>query len=64
LTRLKTDVSLGGSYSEIRAFVHTLETAPEFVVIDNIQLAEEAEGGASLTLTLALSTFYRSTDQP
>jgi Tfp pilus assembly protein PilO len=64
LTRLKTDVSLGGSYGEIRAFVHTLETAPEFVVIDNIQLAEDAEGGASLTITLALSTFYRSTEEP
>jgi Tfp pilus assembly protein PilO len=64
LTRLKTDVSLGGSYAEIRAFVHTLETAPEFVVIDNIQLAEDGDGGSSLTITLALSTFYRSTDAP
>ncbi|HEY6508691.1 MAG TPA: GspMb/PilO family protein [Vicinamibacterales bacterium] len=64
LTRLKTDVSLGGSYGEIRAFVHTLETAPEFVVIDNIQLAEDGDGGSNLTITLALSTFYRSTDEP
>lgn len=64
LTRLKTDVSLGGAYGEIRAFVHTLETAPEFVVIDNIQLAEEADGGTSLTITLALSTFFRSTEGP
>jgi Tfp pilus assembly protein PilO len=64
LIRLKTNVSLDGSYAEIRGFVHTLETAPEFVVIDNIQLAEEGDGGASLTITLALSTFYRSTDQP
>ena len=36
LTRLKTDVSLAGSYVEIRSFVHELETAPEFVVIDNV----------------------------
>jgi Tfp pilus assembly protein PilO len=64
LTRWKTDVSLGGSYGEIRAFVHTLETAPEFVVIDNIQLAEDGDGGSSLTITLALSTFYQSTAEP
>jgi len=64
LTRLKTDVSLGGTYDEIRSFVHTLETAPEFVVIDNIQLAEDGDGGSNLTITLALSTFYRSTDEP
>lgn len=64
LTRLKTDVSLGGTYGEIRSFVHTLETAPEFVVIDNIQLSENGVDGANLTITLALSTFYRSTDAP
>ena len=63
LTRLKTDVSLAGSYMEIRSFVHALETAPEFVVIDNVQLAEEGEG-EGLELTLALSTFFRSAVQP
>ena len=61
LTRLKTDVSLAGSYMEIRSFVHALETAPEFVVIDNVQLAEEADAGEGLVLTLALSTFFRAT---
>lgn len=63
LTRLKTDVSLAGSYIEIRSFVHALETAPEFVVIDNVQLAEESASGEGLELTLALSTFFRSTEQ-
>ena len=64
LVRLKTDVSLAGSYMEIRSFVHALETAPEFVVIDNVQLAEEADaGGDGLVLTLALSTFFRGTEQ-
>ena len=62
LTRLKTDVSLAGSYMEIRSFVHALETAPEFVVIDNVQLAEE-DAGEGLALTLALSTFFRGAEQ-
>ena len=64
LTRLKIDISLAGSYMEIRSFVHALETAPEFVVIDNVQLSEEEESGEGLALTLALSTFFRSTEQP
>ena len=64
LTRLKIDISLAGSYMEIRSFVHALESAPEFVVIDNVQLAEEGDAGEdSLALTLALSTFYRGAEQ-
>ena len=64
LTRLKTDVSLAGSYMEIRSFVHALETAPEFVVIDNVQLADAGDSGEGLELTLALSTFFRGAVEP
>ena len=64
LTRLKTDVLLTGSYGEIRRFIHALETAPEFVVIDNVQLLENRESNDGVQLTLALSTFYRGMGQP
>jgi Tfp pilus assembly protein PilO len=64
LTRLNTQVSLTGSYAEIRRFIHALETAPEFVVIDNVQLAESRDSGDGVQLTLALSTFYRGGQQP
>jgi Tfp pilus assembly protein PilO len=64
LTRLKTDVSLTGSYGEIRRFIYALEAAPEFVVIDNVQLLEGRDAGNGVQLTLALSTFYRATGQP
>jgi len=59
LTQLKAQMSLVGSYSNMRRFVHQLETAPEFVVIDNVELAEEDAGG-QLAVTLDLSTYYRS----
>jgi Tfp pilus assembly protein PilO len=58
LTRLQIQMVLAGTYAEMRDFIYQLETAPEFVVIDNIQLAEGSDDG-SLVLTLDLSTYFR-----
>ena len=60
LAQLKIDMVLSGSYGDVRAFIHQLETAPEFVVIDNIELGQGADGGP-LGVTLHLSTYYRDT---
>lgn len=59
LTRLKIELVLAGTYYDMRVFIHQLETAPEFVVIDNVELAEGADRGGSLVVTLELSTYYR-----
>jgi hypothetical protein len=59
LTQLKVELTLGGSYSGVRAFLHDLETAPQFVVIDNVALAE-SDSDDQVALTLQLSTYYRS----
>ena len=60
LTQLKIEMELSGTYPDIRAFIHQLETSPEFVVIDNIELGQGADGGP-LNVTLHLSTYYRDT---
>ena len=60
LTQLKVELALGGSYAGVRGFLHSLETAPQFVVIDNVVLSESGEND-TIQLTLALSTYYRST---
>jgi Tfp pilus assembly protein PilO len=60
LVPLRTQVQLAGSYSDLRAFIHQLESSPEFVVIDNITLSEEDEETGLLQLTLNLSTYYRA----
>ena len=62
LTRLQIQMVLEGTYADMRAFIYQLETSPEFVVIDNVQLAEGAEGGL-LVVTLDLSTYYRNVAQ-
>ena len=61
LTRLQIQMVLAGTYAEMRDFIYQLETAPEFVVIDNIQLAEGGEATGSLVVTLDLSTYFRVT---
>ena len=60
LTRLQIQMVLSGTYAEMRDFIYQLETAPEFVVIDNVLLAEGSDDG-SLVLTLDLSTYFRVT---
>ncbi len=60
LTQLKIELSLAGGYAGVRGFVHSLETAPEFVVIDTLQLTESGDGDDSVELVVALSTYYRS----
>lgn len=60
LRRLKIAMTLAGDYEDMRQFIYELETAPEFVVIDDITLSEAGEPGAPLVLTLALSTYYQS----
>ena len=60
LTQLRIEMVLTGTYSDVRAFIHQLETAAEFVVVDNIELGQGAEGGP-LGVTLHLSTYYRET---
>ncbi len=62
LTQLKIQMDLSGTYSDMRAFIHQLESSPEFVVIDNIELGQGADGGP-LGVTLHLSTYYRDTER-
>ena len=62
LMRLDIGVPLQGEYADMRRFIHTLETAPEFIVIRDVQLSKPDERSSALTLTLNLSTFYRTGD--
>ena len=62
LVRYTEKVELAGRYRDVRAFIHELENAPEFVVIDDISLSEEDAEGGVLSLTMQLSTYYRETE--
>jgi len=59
LTRLQIQMVLLGSYADMRNFIYQLETAPEFVIIDSVQLTAGRSETGSLLATLRLSTYYR-----
>jgi Tfp pilus assembly protein PilO len=59
LERMDVTMVLEGEYRDVRRFIHTLETAPEFVVVENIVLVQ-GEKNAPLTLTVKLSTYYKA----
>jgi hypothetical protein len=49
---------LQGEYRNIREFIYQLETAPEFVIIDDVTLLESS-GDDTQSLTIDLSTYFR-----
>lgn len=59
LERLHVNYELSGDWDDIRQFLFEVETGPEFIVIDNVELNEGASATAPLGLTLDLSTYYR-----
>ena len=59
LERLQVNYALTGDWDDIRQLIYEIETGPDFIVIDNVQLAEGSEANAPLSLTLDLSTYYR-----
>ena len=61
LERLHVNYVLGGDWDDIRQFIYEIETGPDFVVIDNVQLTEGQQNEA-LSLALDLSTYYRVVD--
>jgi Tfp pilus assembly protein PilO len=60
LRRLRIRMVLSGDYEDMRTFIHQLEAAPEFVVIDNIELAAGSNANDAQMVTLEMSTYFRN----
>lgn len=58
LARLRTTMVLAGDYRNIRRFIHELETSPDFIVIEDVALAQSEGTDSALELTLGVSTYY------
>jgi Tfp pilus assembly protein PilO len=60
LVRLDTTMVLEGSYADLREFLYEVETAPDFVVIKDVALAQRQQDESDLVLTMSLATFFRA----
>ena len=62
LGKLTQTAVLTGEYRDIRRFIHQLETAPEFLVIERVDLRQsEIERNKGITVTVQLATYFRAT---
>ena len=64
LSKFTTTYTLTGDYRDVRRFIYSLETAPEFIVLENIGLsaAGDQPQSRSLAMTLDIATYFRSRD--
>lgn len=62
LASLETTMILTGDWTNIRHFMHALEGAPEFMVIEGIVLNQSDGQGTTLGLALSVATYYRNAD--
>jgi Tfp pilus assembly protein PilO len=65
LGKLTNDQTLSGQYRDIRQFIYDLETAPEFLVLENVAMSSQgAEGGSgALRLDVRVATYFRAGGQ-
>ena len=56
--RWKIRTELQGDYENLRQFIYALESAPEFVIIDDVTLSQN-DPAKPLTLTIEFSSYYR-----
>ena len=57
--RLHSRMVLQCDYESFRRFIYDLDTASEFLIIDSVAIAQ-SDVGKPLTLTLEVSTYYRT----
>lgn len=59
LGQLTATVVLTGEYRDIRRFIHDLETAPEFLIIENVAVSQGSERDRGLTVVVKVATYFR-----
>jgi Tfp pilus assembly protein PilO len=61
LSKLTTTYTLSGDYRDVRRFIYSLETAPEFIVLENVSLNSGADTqDRGLAMTLNIATYFRT----
>lgn len=62
-TRFTVSFAVEGEYAQIRQLLSRLQSSPEFLIVDSIGFAGEADSiSRQLTITVRISTFVGATD--
>jgi Tfp pilus assembly protein PilO len=64
LVRFQVTLPLVGGYPNLRHFINRVETTSYLAIIDSVELAGSREGGAMLSLTIRISTYFRGPEHP
>jgi len=63
LSKLSTRYTLTGDYRDVRHFIYALETAPEFIILENIGLTSALDQQTrGVAMNLEIATYFRSGD--
>ncbi len=60
LRKITMTMNLTGDYGNIRRFIHELETAPEFLVLESVAVTTTSEGDRRLSVVAQVATYYRA----
>ena len=60
LRKITMTMNLTGDYSSVRRFIHELETAPEFLVLESVAVTTASEGDRRLNVVAQVATYYRT----
>jgi len=60
LVKFTYRASLSGEYRNIRRFIHELETASEFLVLENVELSQSEVANRGLNVNVEIATYYRA----
>jgi hypothetical protein len=59
LGKLTATVDLIGEYRSIRRFIYEIETASEFLILENVALSQGREREQGLNVTVKIATYFR-----
>ena len=60
LVRFQISIPLVGGYPNLRQFIHRIEASPHLLAVDSVELTGAREGGAMLSLTIRISTWFQA----
>lgn len=60
LVKFTYHAALSGEYRSIRQFIHELETAPDFLVLENVELTQGEGENRALNVSVDIATYYRA----